>query len=86
FEIVRGESAEFPRKPDPASALDLVARLGGTASSTLYLGDSDVDMHTARAAGFRALGAGWGFRGEAELVAAGAEAVLRVPGELLGYL
>jgi phosphoglycolate phosphatase len=86
FAIVRGETAAFPRKPDPTSALDIVARLGVSPAETLYLGDSDVDMATARAAGMTALGAAWGFRGASELNAAGADAVLAKPGELLKYL
>ncbi len=54
-------------------------RLGIEPRAALSLGDSDVDRAPARAAGMVALGAGWGFRGEAELRAAGAEAVLAAP-------
>jgi phosphoglycolate phosphatase len=86
FALVRGETADFPRKPDPASALDACARLGSSPSETLYLGDSGVDMKTAKAAGFFALGALWGFRGGAELREAGADALLAQPLDLLHYL
>jgi phosphoglycolate phosphatase len=86
FAIVRGELAEFPRKPDPGSALDLCARLGVKPDETLYLGDSGVDMKTAKAAGFFALGALWGFRTEQELRDSGADALLATPLELLHYL
>ncbi|MGO8692911.1 MAG: HAD family hydrolase [Rectinemataceae bacterium] len=86
FAFVRGETEGFARKPDPASALDIALRLGIEPRAALYLGDSDVDMATARAAGMVALGAGWGFRGEAELRAAGAEAVLAAPIEVLSHL
>ena len=86
FALVRGESSEFPRKPDPASALDACARLGAEPAETLYLGDSGVDMKTARAADMTALGALWGFRSEAELRDAGADALLRSPLNLLEYL
>ena len=43
------------------------------------MGDSDVDVFTAHNAGMTAVGAGWGFRGAAELEAAGAEHVLAAP-------
>jgi phosphoglycolate phosphatase len=86
FALVRGETEAFPRKPDPASALDACARLGARSGETLYLGDSGVDMKTAKAAGFLALGALWGFRGEAELREAGADALLASPEDLLHYL
>jgi phosphoglycolate phosphatase len=86
FAFVRGESADFPRKPDPASALDLCARMGAEPSETLYLGDSGIDMRTAVAAGMAALGALWGFRSEAEMREGGAEALLAGPLDLLEYL
>ena len=38
FAIVRGETKDFPRKPDPASALDVCARLGAAPARPLYLG------------------------------------------------
>ena len=86
FLLVRGETPDFPRKPDPASALDTARRAGARPEETAYLGDSDVDMRTARAAGMLALGAGWGFRGAEELAAAGAAAVLESPREMLRFL
>jgi phosphoglycolate phosphatase len=86
FALVRGETPEFPRKPDPASALDACARLGAAPEETLYLGDTGVDMKTAKAAGFLAIGALWGFRSEAELREGGADALLASPLGLLEYL
>ena len=86
FALVRGETEAFPRKPDPASALDACSRLGSSPAETLYLGDTGVDMRTAKSAGIAALGATWGFRGEAELREAGADALLGSPLELLDYL
>ncbi len=86
FALVRGETPDFPRKPDPASVLDACARLGAAPAEVLYLGDSGVDMRTAKAAGMTALGALWGFRGEAELREAGADALLSSPLDLLDYL
>jgi phosphoglycolate phosphatase len=86
FALVRGETPEFPRKPDPASALDACARLGAQPGETLYLGDSGVDMRTAKAAGFIALGATWGFRSIEELRAAGADSLLVSPLDVLQYL
>jgi phosphoglycolate phosphatase len=86
FVLVRGETKDFPRKPDPASALDACARLGAAPSEALYLGDTGVDMRTAKSAGLTALGALWGFRTEAELRESGADALLSSPLDLLHYL
>jgi phosphoglycolate phosphatase len=86
FALVRGESSDFPRKPDPASALDACARMGVAPAEVLYLGDSGVDMQTAKAAGMTALGALWGFRSEAELRDNGADHLLKHPLDLLEYI
>ncbi|MFA6506557.1 MAG: HAD family hydrolase [Treponemataceae bacterium] len=86
FSAVQGEKTGVPRKPDPTSALAIAALLGAKPREVLYLGDSDVDMHTARNAGFFAAGAAWGFRGSEELEAAGAQAMIESPIDLLKLL
>jgi len=83
FEIIMGASDRFPRKPDPASALFVAAQLGVDPAQICYLGDSDIDMKTALAAGFYPVGAGWGFRPKKELIENGAKHVIDHPMELL---
>lgn len=83
FFRLQGATPDFPLKPDPAAVLAMTAAEGLRPEETIYLGDSDVDMRTARNAGMFAAGAGWGFRGEAELLEAGAERVFKHPLELL---
>ncbi len=82
FSVIRGLRDGFPRKPDPAGACAIASELGVKPRECVYLGDSDVDMQTARNAGMIAIGAGWGFRGRAELLRAGAARVIDDPGEL----
>jgi len=50
------------------------------------VGDSDVDILTGHNAGLPAMGALWGFRGRAELTAAGADALAGVPEDILEYV
>ena len=50
--------------------------LGAERESTLYVGDSDVDVETARNAGLKCGGVSWGFRPRESLVEAGADAVI----------
>lgn len=83
FAAVRGQREGAPLKPDPTEALAIAAELGTPPADWLLLGDSGVDMRTARAAGMRAIGALWGFRDAAELREAGAHALIAVPGDLL---
>ena len=86
FAATRGQREGCAVKPDPAGALAVAAEVGVPAERWIYVGDSDVDMLTARAAGFYAVGVAWGFRGRDELVAAGADVVVETPGEILGVL
>ena len=85
FASVSGQRAGQPRKPDPAPALAAAAALGADPARCVLVGDTAVDMHTARRAGMVAVGAGWGFR-PGELAPAGARAVLRHPLDLLSFL
>lgn len=86
FQLVTGAHPDKPRKPDPTTALETADHLGVLPASTLFLGDSDVDMQTATAAGMTPLGAGWGFRSPDELLASGASTILYNPVELLDRL
>ena len=83
---MRGSRPGVPTKPDPAGVYSLMADLGAAPKSTLFVGDSDVDILTGHNAGLPALGVLWGFRGEAELTAAGADALAVKPEDILAYL
>jgi phosphoglycolate phosphatase len=86
FDVILGASDEFPRKPHPASALETAKRLGVPPAECLYVGDSGIDMQTARAAGMCAVGALWGFRGKEELLKDGAQHLIDKPSEVLDLL
>ncbi len=83
FVEVRGALPGVPLKPDPAVALELAAGLGVAPGLVACVGDSNVDMQTAVAAGMRAVGVSWGFRTAAELREHGAAVVIDRPDELL---
>lgn len=67
-EIV-GAGLGFDTKPDPAAALYLAEKYASDGKKPLYVGDSNVDMQTAKNAGIDACGVLWGFRGREELEA-----------------
>lgn len=83
FDVVLGTSARFPRKPDPASALYIAEEMKTLPKHILYLGDTDIDMQTARNAGMAAIGVTWGFRTREELIDNGALITIDRPMELL---
>jgi phosphoglycolate phosphatase len=72
----------FLPQPDPAVALDIARLLGVPPERCLFLGDSAVDMETARRAGMFPVGVSWGFRSTRELQEAGAAAIVDHPLEL----
>lgn len=86
FSAVYGGLAGRPAKPDPAVTLSALKTVGIEQGEALFVGDSNVDIYTARAAGVRSAGAAWGFRGEKELRAAGADYLLPRPEALLDLL
>lgn len=86
FSAIAGARETFPRKPDPAGALRIAKLLHLAPEDFLYLGDTNTDMQTARAARMFAVGALWGFRTAEELKENGAQALLSVPIELCALL
>lgn len=86
FRFVFGERAGVPRKPDPTAALEIAGLLQLRPDQIAFMGDSAVDIETARRAGMLPLGAPWGFRGHEELREAGAQHILEDPREALGLI
>ena len=86
FANVRGQLLGVPLKPDPTAALQLAQELGITPAHWLYLGDTNTDMRTARAAGMHPVGVLWGFRDREELLDSGAEHIVAKPQDVLALL
>ena len=86
FQVSYGQREGFPIKPDPSLPRQVLQELGVDPQEALYLGDSGVDMQTARNGGLFAVGALWGFRDAQELLENGADALARCPEDLLAYL
>lgn len=61
FDVIAGAEPDQPKKPDPAPLIGCIERLGAAPNTTLYVGDSSVDYHTARNAqvGFRLFSGGY---------------------------
>ena len=76
FDVVMGHSGEFPHKPSPEGVLYIVSQLGGDLDKTVLVGDSDVDMKTAKNAGIHPVGVSWGYRPKELLQELGAEMII----------
>lgn len=67
YDMAVGESEHTPRKPDPAAALRIMQAMGAEKSRTIYIGDSSVDLNTARNAGVDGAWVSWGLRRAEEM-------------------
>lgn len=82
FAVVFGQRPHLPLKPDPTVALIAADELGLAPASCAFVGDSSIDVATARAAEMRAVAVSWGFRPRSELVAAEPDVLVDAPGQL----
>lgn len=85
FDVLHGESASIPRKPDPTGLLRTISELDSAPERTAYVGDSGTDVAVSRNAGVFSIGAAWGYHGAQGLRTAGADAVIEDAGELLRF-
>ena len=81
-----GESEGIRRKPAPDTLLQAMKKLRASKEETIFIGDSEVDLKAARAAGMRCISCLWGFRDTPTLLAAGAKHLCKSPQELFGRL
>ena len=86
FSAIYGNKEGFPLKPD-AALLDLIIKeCDADVATTWMIGDSGVDIQTAKNAGVRSIGCSWGFRPRTELEEFGADYIVDTPSEILQIL
>ncbi len=86
FDVIMGLSTEAQRKPNPLGVLQIGEKLGIRPENLLYMGDTGIDMQTAKNAGMYGVGVLWGFRTKEELIANGAKYILDYPMDLVNIL
>ncbi|MFA9390274.1 MAG: HAD family hydrolase [Prolixibacteraceae bacterium] len=79
---ILGQKDNNPKKPDPFGALKIAEELNHTPSDILFVGDSDVDIKTALAAGMSAVGVTWGYGKQSEMAEAGCKVFVKDAFEL----
>jgi len=80
------ESAGIRKKPAPDTVFEALRQLGVEKETAVYVGDSDVDLQTARNSGIPCISVLWGFRDRAFLLEHGATTLIEHPQELLSSL
>lgn len=83
FSVVLGQREGIPPKPDPAIVTEILEMSGFSKEDALYVGDSGVDMQTARNAGIASCGVTWGFRPRAELEEFSADHIVDAPESIM---
>lgn len=81
-----GADEDTPKKPDPCGVLKAMEQLGSVREYTIFMGDSDVDILTAKNAGVFSVACTWGLRDRAVLEAAHPDALIDSPLALLPLL
>lgn len=82
FDCIVGQVAGVPRKPDPAQVNVALSRMRVEAENAVFIGDSNTDIMTAAASNLISIGVDWGFRGEKELLAQGADYIAYTPSDI----
>ncbi len=83
FQIAVGEKEGIRRKPSPDSVLEAINFLGAAKEHTVYIGDSEVDVETAKNAGIELIAVSWGFRERKQLAAIGKFAIADTVEEII---
>ena len=83
FDYSVGDKPGMRRKPYPDGVIQVMNYFNVALNKAVYIGDSDVDFHTAQNAGIDVIMVGWGFRDEDFLYSIGAKKVIHEPAEIL---
>ncbi len=85
FIKILGGCSERPKKPDTAIINEILSELPEN-NKVFMIGDSNVDIQTAKNSGISSIGCVWGFRGRAELENAGADFIAETPSDIAEFI
>lgn len=85
FDEAVGERVGIARKPAPDTVNEVLKNLQMDKSRAVYIGDSEVDVQTARNAEMDCIAVDWGFRDKEVLKMAGAETIVSTPAKIIDY-
>lgn len=85
IQIAIGERKDIRKKPAPDTIIEAMGKLGATTDSTVYVGDSDIDVKTALNSGLPCVSVLWGFRDRTFLIESGAQTFITHPSELYAW-
>ena len=83
--IARGSIKGTPAKPNPQAAIEVIDFLGYKPSECIIIGDSEIDIITAKNSGISSLSVSWGYTDKQKLIDSGAIDIIDSPDELIKY-
>lgn len=86
IDVAIGETAQISKKPAPDSVWKAIEELGGEREQAIYVGDSEVDIQTAKNAGIPSVSVTWGFRKKEFLKTKEPDYIIDTPMELIHIL
>ena len=86
FSAVRGAQRFVPLKPHPQMLFLVMNKLKADLSSSFFIGDSDVDIETGRAAGMHTIAVSWGFKPREVLESLAPDCLADTPAEVVDYI
>ena len=84
--IGENEAAGIKKKPAPDTVLEVVKEFGASVDNCIYIGDSDVDIMTAKNSNMPCISVTWGFRDLEFLKKSGANIIVNKPSEIVDYI
>jgi len=83
--IVSRTADDCPSKPHPAMVMECCSETGMDPVDAIVIGDAIYDMQMAKAAGAKAIGVSWGYASVDNLMAAGADSIVRDPSDIMKH-
>ena len=82
IEIALGAREGIDTKPAPDGVYDILKYFNSGKENAFFIGDSSVDVQTAKNSGLKSIGVTWGYRSEESLIEAGADFIVHSPKEI----
>lgn len=86
IDISMGENKKYAKKPDSTACLYILEKFNVKKEEAIFVGDSEVDLQTAKNAGIRCLSASWGYKEKEFLAKSGANIIINSIEEILNFV
>ena len=86
IDVAIGQSKDTKKKPAPDTVYIALDELGSTSETSIYVGDSEVDIQTAKNSGMDCISVSWGFKTKEFLEQNGASVIIDTPLEIFNYI